>query len=425
MAFLETVNLTIENMRPEVYGRMLQEIYQASSVIEQVASTSAQAEMSAGDVYHRPTIDGQFSGIKPVDVGADIPRSPIGSSDETLVIDRYFGDRFVIPEVQSVLERFNLRQEFGALKMRELALQIDGDCLGHMVDSASVTIDDGGFGGVANKPLALSGATIEDVIPVVKEELALNKVMGGDMVGIVTPSFLKSLTIQTQGRATDFGDATLRNGFASGQVVSHQGFTLYESVNTPLALFLDMDEESNAVDGQTVSINGHTVTFKAAVVAKHQVAIGADSVETMTNLKNYFENPASSAFSHVALDFEADHTALVKFGFGKKFEITVTDTGNGSCEVKFFMLGGNLRIKQTLTKTLTEGAWNEDKHIQYMIFCQRGSIELARPIAPKTSFVSADANMFQQSEIVKITSLYGRKVFSDQSQKIVVLAAKL
>lgn len=423
MALNEVINANLANMRPEVYSRMLQEIYQASSVIEQIASTTAESEMTAGEVYHRPTLDGAFSGIKPLNVGQDIPTSPLGSTDETLVIDRYFGDRFAIPEVQSVLERFNLRKEFGALKMRELALQIDGDCLGHMVEAGSVALDDGSFGGAAGSPLALSGSTIEDIIPVVKEEFALNKVMGGDMVAVVTPGFLKTLTIQTQGRATDFGDATLRNGFASGQVLRHQGFTIYESVNVPVSLYLDMT--GNAVDAQTVSINGHTVTFKDVVAAKHQVAIGANAIETMTNLKNYFENPTSGAFSHTALDMEVDHDALVKFGFGAKFEVTVTDLGNGAAEVKFFMLGGNLRIKGTLAETLTNGAWNADKHSQHMIFCQRGNIELARPIAPKTAFISADANMFQQSEIVKLTSLYGRKVFSDQAKGIVSLRAAL
>ena len=293
-----------------------------------------------------------------------------------------------------------------------------------MVESASVTLDDADFtGGVAGTPVALAQGIIEDIIPVVKGELALNKIAGGDMVAVVTPEFMKVLTIQTQGRATDFGDATLRNGFASGQVLRHQGFTIYESVNVPLSLYLDMS--GNAVDGQTVSINGHTVTFKDVVAAKHQVAIGANTVEAMTNLKNYFENPTSGAFSHTALDMEADHDALVKFGFGSKFEVTVTDLGAGAAEVRFFMLGGNLRIKNTLAKTLVNGEWNADKHTQHMIFCQRGNIELARPIAPKSSFITADQNQFQQSEVVKITSLYGRKVFSDQAKGIVALAAKL
>lgn len=425
--FTESVNTTLPNMRPEVYSRMLQEVYQASSVIEQIASTSAESEMNAGDVYHRPTLDGSFQGLKPINPGQNIPRSPLGSTDETLTIDRYFGDRFEIPEVQSVLERFNLRSEFGALKMRELALQIDGDCLGHMIESASVTLDDGDFsGGVAGSPVALSGGVIEDVIPIVKAEQSLNKISGGDMVGVVTPEFMKVLAIQTQGRATDFGDAALRNGFASGQVLRHQGFTIYESVNVPLSLYLDMN--GNAVDGETVSINGHTVTFKAVVAAKNQVLIGANTVETVTNLKNYFENPTSGAFSHTALDMEVDHDALVKFGFGAKFEVTVTDLGgdgDGAAEVRFFMLGGNLRIKNTLVSTLTNGDWNADKHTQHMIFCRRGDIELARPIAPKSSFITADQNQFQQSEVVKITSLYGRKVFSDQAKGIVALAAKL
>jgi hypothetical protein len=423
MAFRELVNPTLKNMRAETYSSMLQEIYQANSVIEQVASTTAQSELGTNQTYHRASIDGFFSGLKKIDAGQDIPKSPLGAIDETLTIDRYFGDRFEIPEVQSELERFNLRQEFGALKMRELALQIDGDCLGHMAESASIQLDAGDFGGNAGEPLRLAAGTIEDIVPAIKAELSLNKVSGTDMVGIITPEFVKILTSQTQGRATEFGDAILRNGFMSGEVLRHQGFTMYESVNVPVSLYLDMT--GNAVDGQTVSINGATVTFKDVVAAKGQVAIGADAVETMTNLKNFFENPTSGDFSHVAYNAESDHSSLVPLGFGSKFEITVTDQGAGAAEVKFFMLGGNLRIKSTLAETLTNGSWNSDKHSQHIIFTKRGGIELVRAIAPKTAFVSADANMFQQSEIVKLTALYGRKVFADQKQSILSLRAAL
>ena len=422
MAFAENVNPNLANMRPEVYARMLQEVYQASSIVEQVASVSAEKEMNFGDVYHRPTIAGQFSGIKPLNVGDDIAASPIGSADETLTIDRYFGDRFLIPEVQSVLDRFNLRKQFGSRKMQELALHIDADCLGHVAKNAASRLDAGDFTGQAGDPLALSGTNVEEIVPAMISELAHNSVMTGERIGIVTPDFMKVLTNQTQGRATSFGDDVLRNGF-NGNVIRHQDFVLYSSTNVPTSYYLDTT--ANPADGETLTLpTGLVVTFKNVVAAKKQILIGADTAATFANLKAFIEDP-TTAGSHLALDAVTDHTDLVLLGFGKKFQVTSNDLGGGAAETEFYMLGGGLRAKKNLAENMANSEWNSDKHSQHMMFGTRGFIELARPIAPKISIVSADMNPTQQTEIVKLTALYGREMFSDQKTRAISLRAAL
>jgi len=400
-------------------------VYQANAVVEQIADVSVDAELKIGDKLAKATLEGNHKGIKRITPGKPIAKSPLGGQEEFLEITENFGDRFELPNVENELSRHNLKAEFGSLKMQELALRIDAHCLDDLSVNAASVIDDG-INNNAGSPLSLDQANIEDMVPRALEQISLRNARNGELCAVVDPTFVRLLTAQTQGRATDFGDASLKNGFA-GRVFRHQGIMFYESTNIPVHHFFDATGQP--ADGETITINGLEITFKNAVVAKSQVAIGASSLESYENLKEFLENPTTTPAGgkYIAYDAEADYADLIKIGYGDKFKVTVTDLGGGNVEVEFVALGDGLTMvfDNLMSDTIADGAFNSAKRYKDILFMNKGSVSLARPVKPTVQEVNSSSLEDRFSDIVKLHALYGSKVFSDQSKGIVNVRAAL
>ena len=415
----------VKNVRGVSYSDALQMVYQANAVTEQIADVSPDSELKIGDKFAKSTLNGFHKGIKRIEPGKSIPKSPLGGQEEFLEITENFGDRFELPTVENELSRHNLKTEFGALKMQELALRIDAHCLRDLSSNAASVIDDG-INNNAGNPLALDQANIEDMVPRALEQIALRNAQKGELCAVVDPTFVRLLTAQTQGRATDFGDSTLTNGF-SGRAFRHQGVMFYESTNIPVHFFFDAT--ANPVDGETITINGLEITFKNAVASTGQVAIGANTVETFENLKELLENPTTTPAGgkYIAYNDFADYSSLIKIGYGSQFEVTVTDLGAGAVELELVALGDGLTMvfDSLMSDNMANGSFNSAKRYKEILFMNKGSVSLARPIAPTVQEVNSGSVEDRFSDIVKLQSLFGTKVFSDQTKGIVNVKASL
>ena len=133
----------IKAIRGQSYSDALQMVYQANAVVEQIADVSVDNELKIGDKLVKATLEGNHKGIKRITPGQSIPVSPLGGQEEFLEITENFGDRFELPTAENEQARFNLKNEFGALKMRELALRIDAHCLDDLSLNAGSVLDNG------------------------------------------------------------------------------------------------------------------------------------------------------------------------------------------------------------------------------------------------------------------------------------------
>lgn len=416
------------NPNTMTFKTVFQAEYQMSHYREPVYQIFADSRLESSLTKGQTIARSYSSDVSVNDMGADGSYEVQGITDtqETLVIDKEKEASVYIKDLDVLQAHLPLKKKYGRKLANALVNQIDGDVLLSIYQGAVTTLDDGDFSGTSGNGFEVTASNVATVFHTAMQKLRLKNVVynkrfksaagmklevpeGMPAAGI-SPEILTAIELYLGGKDTLLGDQVSRNGYAG----YFGGFELFVSNALPWTGTLAI--ATNPTDGDTVVINGVTITFKdtlTAATGETEIHICASAAATVDSLVAFINAPGTSVTEAANAGISSATTAeqnLLK-------NITATDA---TISITFVASGwGTVEVSETFTDTTD--AWTVGKEVLHNIFALSKSVSLVIQKNPTMKVRPSPSARVGDDMIV--WSAYGSKVFKDQGVQIVELAA--
>lgn len=387
-------------------------------VYQILADTRLESSLTKGQTVARS----YASDVTVNDMGGDGSYSTQAVTDtqETLTINKEKEASIYIKKLDELQAHLPVKQKYGRKLANALVNQIDGDVLLAAYQGAGTTLDDGDFSGTDGNGLTVTANNVATVFTTAMQKLRLKNVVynnrfragmqlevpDGMPIAVISPEILSYIELYLGGKDTLLGDQVSRNGY-SGYFM---GFNLFISNALPWTGTLLMG--TNPTDGDTVTINGVTFTWKTTLGSTAgNIHICSDAAHSVANLVASINAPGTTVASATDAGFVAVSTAnqrLLK-------NITATD---GTTEVTIVSSGwGTVVVSETLTAAAD--VWTTTVQKLHCLFALSKSLSLVVQKSPslEENFVSGKIGR----DYIAWT-VYGIKVFVDQAPMLIDLA---
>ncbi len=388
---------------PEYWSRRMQRKHHITDVYRSVANFEEQKTLKKGDQVHRPYRSEMT--VNTLGSEGSYTRQDIDDTDESLSIDTEKEVSFYvrrIDEIQSNYKTANLYADDAAVK---LSNWIDGDVFGEY-DQADKTIDDSDIsGGTSGHGFTLTTSNIMKVFGLAGQKLTSNNVDQSNRWAIISPQFYNTLWQYIGGKESMLGDNVGKNG----HVGKYGGFDLYVSNNLGWSSRLEFG--TNPTNGDTVVINGVTITFKDTLTAASgstEVHICSDAENTLNSLVAFINAPGTSVTEDTDTGISSATAAEQKLLKG----ITATDGAT------YMTLKGEGVSFAAVSETLTAAAdvWTSEYQVQHILFGQGKPMDVVIQKYPNMEI--KDRTGYIGKDVVTWT-VYGIKTFSEGSKQLV------
>ena len=384
-------------------------------VYQILADTRLESSLTKGQTISRS----YASDVTVNDMGGDGSYSTQAITDtaETLTIDKEKESSVYIKELDLLQAHLPVKQKYGKKLANALINQIDGDVLLAAYQGAGTSLDDGSFAGTSGNGFAVTATNVATVFVTAMQKLRLknvvyNKRFQGGMklevpegmpIAVISPEILSYIELYLGGKDTLLGDQVSRNGY-SGYFM---GFELF--VSNALSWTGRLQLATQPTDGDTVTINGVTFTFKTTLgTTAGNVLIGASNDTAIANLVALINAPGTTTAQGVALS--TANQRLVK-------NITATgDTTNNYIEI-VSSGWGTVVVSETLTAAAD--VWTTTKQQLHCLFALSKSVSL---VVQKTPDLVENPVSGKIGKDYIAWTVYGIKVFVDQAPQIVEFA---
>lgn len=405
-----------------VYSAEYQMSHFKEPVYQILADTRLESDLVKGQTIARS----YASDVQVNDMGADGSYSTQGITDtqETLVINKEKEVSIYIKKLDELQAHLPLKQKYGRKLAMAMINQIDADVTLAAYQGAGTSIDDGSFAGTAGNGFTVSASNVATVFTTAMQKLRLKNVVynnrfntsgalevpSGMPIAIISPEILSYIELYLGGKNTLLGDQVSRNGY-SGYFM---GFNLFLSNALPWTGTLAM--ATNPTDGDTITINGVTLTFRATLGATAGSIHIASTVDiTRANLVEFLNTAGSET------EAEATDTGYVAVSAANQRLLkNMTWTNNNSTDVATVVAGGTGTVVVSETLTAAADVWTTTKQQLHCLFALSKSVSLVVQKNPslEENFVSGKIGRDHIS-----WAAYGIKVFTDQAPQIVEFAA--
>ena len=355
------------------------------------------------------------------DMGADgsYQTQAITDTAETLTIDKEKEASIYIKKLDVLQAHLPLKKKYGRKLGNALVNQIDGDVLLAVYQGAGTTLDDGDFSGTSGNGFTVTATNVATVFTTAMQKLRLKNVVynkrfkssagmklevpEGMPSAAISPEILTYIELYLGGKDTLLGDQVSRNGYAG----YFMGFELFVSNALPWTGSLAI--ATQPTDGDTVTINGVTFTFKTTLGSTAgNVLIGASADTANTNLAALINAPGTTTSEGVALS--ATDQKLLK---------NITATADTTNNVMTVVASGWGTVVVSGTLTASADVWTTTKQILHNIFALSKSISLVIQKNPSLEENPVSGKIGR--DYIAWTA-YGSKVFKDQAPQIVEFA---
>ena len=394
----------------EFWSRRLQRVSEKIATFRKITSLEEASTLKKGDTVHRPYMGALVANT----LGATgaYTRQDISTTDESMTVGDpveatyYVQDPDVIQSKYSVFKNFNDRAAYA------LSNKLDGDVLGEYDQADSVVANyELGGGGTASDGIGFT-LTISNLLKVftrANKKLDLQNLGLGERKAVISPAFKQVLIEYLAGKESSLGDSTGRNG----HIGKFGGFELY--LSNALGWSGRLEYGTLPTDGDTVVINGVTLTFKDSIGSTAgNVHIGASSAAVSLDILVAAINaPGTTVSEGAAAGFvavSAANQALLK-------TIVATDGGT------YLALKAEGRGYITVSETMTADAdiWTTTKQIEHNLFLQGTPIDLAIQKMPSVSIWHRDGYVGSD---VTTWQMYALKTFAEGARQMVDVAVR-
>lgn len=393
--------------------------YQMSHYREPVYQVLADSRLESALTKGQTIARSYASDVVVNDMGGDGSYSTqaITDNQETLVINKEKESSIYIKSLDELQAHLPLRKKYGQKLANAIVNQIDADVLLAAYQGAGSTLDDGSFAGTAGNGFAVTASNVATLFATAMQRLRLNNVVynkrfnpgagmklevpDGMPMAIVSPEVISAIELYLGGKDTMLGDTVSRNGYAG----YFHGFEVFNSNSLPWTGRLALGTQPT--DGDTVTINGVTFTFKTTLGSTaNNVLIGASNDTAITNLVALINAPGTTTANGVALT-TANQNRLKN----------ITATGNTTTNVVDIVAAGWGTVKVAETLTAAADVWTVGREQLHCLFALSKSVSLV--IQKYPNLVERDSPLARIGKDYIAWTAYGIKVFVDQAPMIV------
>jgi hypothetical protein len=388
-------NNSLTAFNPEIWRSVMQETFFKESTALGVVSADLRNELAIGDTLHQPY--GSYARVQTYTKGADISVKDIDSTDDYITVTTAKVASFYVDAIDKKQSKYPIIEEFASGAQRQLNNVLDQAVLGQY-SNAGTTLDAAAVGGIAGNGIVLSQSNVAGLFTAQGRVLNNNKRLGTDRFTMIGPRILEVIQNYVGGRETGFGEKMSDNGL----IARRFGFDLILSNNLPWSATLTLSVKPT--DGDTVTINGVTFTFKDALTGATtlgEVLIGDSASEANTNLAKAV-NDSGTVDTHYS-KLSSENRQLIE-------ESGLTATAGASSTA--FTGYGDIVVSEVFSSD--SNVWGSQ--LQYALSGIRGSVALITQITPNVEFRDAQLRL---GKYVHPWMLYGVGTFERNKKSLV------
>jgi len=259
-----------------------------------------------------------------------------------------------------------------------IAQVIDAYFLNRPVGVATVGLDAGDFGGTDGLAYGVTNTNVDDVINLGLTTIHLANSTDKKFC-VVNPYDASSLRSFLQNTGNNVADNVIVNGITSGVTrvgTTYSGVDVYMSNNLTHEVVLTM--ATNPTDGDTITINGVVMTFRATLGSTAGSIHIASTVDiTRANLAEFLTGTDLPGDTTEAEATDTGYVALSAENQAKLAQVALTAVDAASPNTLTVTALGTLVVSETLTDATD--AWGDVYH--YALLGDYGSINLYLPSA--------------------------------------------
>ena len=375
----------------------MQETFFKESTALGVANVDLRAELSVGDTLHQPY--GSYARVQTYTKGTDITVKDIDSTDDTLTVSTAKVASFYVDDIDRVQNKYNTISDFASGAQRQLNNVLDQVVLGQYTN-ATTALDDGDMGGTDGNGILLSVSNVSNIFTAAGRALNSKKRLGGERFAMIGPRMLEVIQNYVGARETGFGETVSDNGVIGRRF----GFRLVLSNNLPWTGSVEIGND--LTDGDTISINGVTFTFKTSLTGSAtlgEILIGANAAASRVNLVKAI-NDAGTVDTHYSA-LSSENRQLIE-------EAGIVATDNIAATQVDFVGYGDIVVAETFTHA--SNVWHDQ--FQYSLSGIDRSIALVTQVRPNVEFRDAQLRL---GKYVHPWMLYGVKTFERMKGNLV------
>jgi len=375
---------TLTALNKEVWSDEMQIIREKMTVAMALANTELRAKLSDGDKAHKPYRSNLFA----VDYtkGTALTAQDVAATDEYLDVDQIKAVPIYLDDIDAIQNSYATRSSFARDMQEDLSRQMDAAFLAES-ENATSDVDDGDIGGTDGDPIAVSTSNVNQIFTAASRKLNQLNVKPSERYAVITPGMLEQIQLYLAGKDTSFGDEVGMNGLVGRRF----GFEIYVSNNLPFeAIWTPAD---NPTDGDTITINGVELTFKATPVLPGAIDIGGTTAVTIDNIVTLLNAPGTTTATGIAVS-AANQARL------EGMEAT-----DGTTYLEVYMAGGG---EVAVDASETADLWSDET--VYCQFGRKGAIDMVVQAAPSLKVQDAELKL---GVYLIAYDLYGLKTFSD------------
>lgn len=386
---------------PEYWSRRMQRKHNKTDRYRAIVSMEETGTLKRGDKVHRP----YRSAFQVNDLGStgSYTRQDIEDTDDSLTIDQEKEVSFYIREIDEIQSNYKTRNLYADDAAIKLSNQIDGQVFGEY-DQATSTVDDGDLGGTDGNGFTISQNNVLQVFTVAGRKLTALDVDEDKRIAFISPEFREKLILYLGGKESALGD---KSG-VRGHIGHYMGFDLY--LTTALAWSGRLEFGTLPTDGETIVINGVTLTFKDSIgTAAGNVHIGASTAAVALDILVASINaPGTSVAEGAAAGFVALSAANQRL----LNNVVATDEGT----YMTLKVTGKSYIAVSETLSAVADIWTTTKQIQHNLFGRKGAIDLVIQKYPNMKIKDRDG--YIGVDVVTWT-VFGIETFEEGKDELV------
>jgi hypothetical protein len=240
---------------------------------------------------------------------------------------------------------FGLLADRGMNMGKGMSQVVDGYFLSRPIGVASVALDAGDFGGSDGAAFGVTNTNVDDVINEALTAIHLSNSTEKKFMA-VSPYEANSLRSFLQNTGNNVADKAIVNGITSG--ISRVG-TTFSGVDVYMTNNLTHEvvitSATNASDGQTLTINGVVLTFRATLgVLPGSIHITGSADATRANVAEFLTGTNFPGDTSEAEDTNAGYVALSSDDIGKLSRIALTAVDNAGADTLTLTSRGTLQV---------------------------------------------------------------------------------
>ena len=384
----------------ENWSRDYQDTAEKVNVFSMIANYRLEPILTKGQQAHRPYMSDIV--VNTLSSEGAFTRQDITSTDEYLTVDQEKEASFYVKDIDHWQSHYPTREEQAKKAARRLMNHVDGNVLGEY-DAATYNLSDGDFGGTTGNGITLTTSNVGQIFTKARQKLGLaDNDQDESKWAVISEEFYTVLQDKLADRESDLGDEMSRNGY----VGKYMGFKLYKSNALGSSYSLAYDATTPTATN-TVTINGVVFTFQTTIGSTAgNVLAATDGVTSLTNLKNFINDPGTTSATQVALSTANQN--LLK-------GITASISGGATGTLTLKVEGkGSINVSETLTPAAD--VWTTGLQIQHVLMGQGKPVDVVVQKYPKMFL--QDRTGYIGKDVVNYL-VYGLKTFADGARRMV------